>query len=508
MLRWNTPSAICAIMITACPLTSFAQQIVTPAPPEISIFQKMPPLKMPGEIRKVAYQSPVPLVSPQAAVAGNPTLQPPAVGGNVRTASLSPLQPMPPVESRTDLRSPPRLFNAKYQRPITAPVSNVEQRATSPKIIIRPPFVQPQNPNNYLFVVQNIGQTDATTAAVDLFVPDGVVITGVVPTTATATARRVHVRLTGLAAGAKSIIEVQVQPTTDMVEFQTRLSLESVHKFTTVADPDFATPTRTPPRFGLAGQAPVGAAIATAQVPSTVAPLTTPAPSATPTTAQESAGAASVSKPQKVALISPLTPLAPLAIKTPPLLQTNSDKTNSDKTTSDKITAANEMVNEMANGMVEHASTMNASAATLISTANRVTADANESSTAAATTADVSAAQANLSATVNGPVTLNANEVAEFGITVTNPNSHQAADIVVQLTVPAGLHITVLDREAWFDEENQTLSWEMATLEPGQQETIQYRAVATTTGQQNQKVTVGMQNVYQGKAQLVTLISN
>ena len=78
----------------------------------------------------------------------------------------------------------------------------------------------------------------------------------------------------------------------------------------------------------------------------------------------------------------------------------------------------------------------------------------------------------------------------------------------MQLTVPTGLKVTVLDRDAWFDEENQTISWEISQLGSGKQETIQYKAVGQAIGQKNQKVTIGMQNVYQGKAQLVTLVSN
>lgn len=478
MLRWKTPSALCAIMLTACPLTSFAQQIVKPAPPEISILQPLSPIKLPGQIRKVAYEPLVPLVSPEEAIAANPTLKPPSGNPEVRTAALSPLVPTPPIQLRKNPTIPPRSFSAKY-RP---PESNgyAVQRAASPEIIIRTPFVQPHNPNLYLFVVENVGTVDATAAAVDLYVPQGVVITNVVPATATNTAQRAHIRLTDLKAGSKSIIEVEVSPTTDVVEFQTRMSLESVHKFTTAANPNFvarslpATPL-TPPT--------------TSQTSKTLTIPTTPVESiasATPSTPSE------LSTPAATTL--PLKPLVPLAISPPAAPVEKAVAAVAKSAVAEAIDTTGRSGKaqppNIANAIANNA---NASQAQLVSSTK----------VAAQATAD-----AKLTATVDGPVTLNAQQAADFSITVTNPNQTEATGIIVQLSVPAGLKVTVLDREAWFDEANQTISWEINQLGSGQQETIQYRAVGQAIGQQNQKVTIGMQDVYQGKAQLVTLVSN
>jgi hypothetical protein len=468
MLRWNTSSALCAIMITACPLTSFAQQIVKPAPPQVSILQKMPPLKLPGQVRKVAYEPQVPLVSPEEAVAVNPTLKPPAISGQLRTAALSPLEPMPPIQLRNNPLSPPRSFNATYRRPSQS-LRAVEQ-AASPEIVIRTPFVQPHKPNNYLFVVENVGAVDATTAAVDLFVADGVEIIGVMPNTATSTPRRAHVRLTGLKAGSTSIIEVQVRPTSNVVEFQTRLSSESVHKFTTTANPNFA-----------------------AVEPNLVAKSST----------------RSIAVPQtKPAMVSPLTPLAIDAAKaTPALPFEGSNLVAASPGVASPTSVADSSPGRtgkaqppnIANAITRMTQSTKGTPASLVGATKRVTVAKDGASTPAA--------DALLTATVDGPVVLSAQEVADFSITVTNPNPTPASEIVVQLAVPAGLKVTVLDREAWFDEENQTISWEIDNLAAGLQETIKYRAIGQANGQQNQKVTVGMRNVYQGKAQLVTLVS-
>jgi hypothetical protein len=115
-----------------------------------------------------------------------------------------------------------------------------QQAIESPDIIIRAPFLQPHNPNLYLFMVENVGTVDATAALVDLYVPQNVTITNVVPAPATGLAHWTQVRLTNLAAGSKSFIEVEISPTANAVEFQTRMTMESVHTFAAAPQPSDA----------------------------------------------------------------------------------------------------------------------------------------------------------------------------------------------------------------------------------------------------------------------------
>ena len=169
MLRWKTQSAICAIVIAACPLTSFAQQIEKPARQEASVVQ---------------------------------------------ASAVNELKTM--LQSRKSV-----------------------QGEASPEIVIRSPFVQPHNPNLYLFVVENVGTADVTAASFDLSVPKEVTITNVVPASETGNAQLAHVRLTNLAAGSKTTIEVEVSPTTNSFEFLTRMTLESVQTFKTATNPKY-----------------------------------------------------------------------------------------------------------------------------------------------------------------------------------------------------------------------------------------------------------------------------
>ena len=528
MPRWKTPSAVCALLITACPTTSFAQQVVKPAPPEVSILQPMAPIKIPGKVRKAAYQPLAPLVSPQQAVALNPTLQPPTGKPVARTAALDPaLNPNPkpaqPDQQSEQLIDAYRQINAGYRSPdISRPAV---ERAASPEIIIRTPFVQPHNPNLYLFVVENVGSVDATMATVDLYVPQGVTITRVVPATATHTQQRAHIGLTNLLAGAKSIIEVEVSPTTDVVEFQTRMSLESVHKFTTAANPNYlvqSQPRIDAPRIDAPRLKMPGATVPQSTVSQSVVPKSSVFQSAVPKTtvprttvpeatvpqfnvvrshiadiapAEDAFGETQPFATAAVPAESPLTPLAPLEFEAPLAPQPTSPtaRVAAAPTATVVDTTARSGKAQPPNTANAVANAANATQAKLVS-ATRVAAQATVDS--------------KITATVDGPVVLDANQLADFSITVTNPNTTSAAAIIVQLQVPTGLKVTVLDRDAWFDEVNQTISWEISQLASGQQETIQYKAVGQAIGQQNQKVTIGMQNVYQGKAQLVTLVSN
>ena len=122
-------------------------------------------------------------------------------------------------------------------------------------------------------------------------------------------------------------------------------------------------------------------------------------------------------------------------------------------------------------------------------------------------TSPVSAGNGNVSATVEGPVLLAAGETGDFAIVVNNPNYGEASNVIVQLAIPQGLKITTLDREAWINDEDNTISWELASLGARQEVAIQYKAVGKSFGQQVQKVTLGMADVYQGDAKLVTLVS-
>ncbi len=94
------------------------------------------------------------------------------------------------------------------------------------------------------------------------------------------------------------------------------------------------------------------------------------------------------------------------------------------------------------------------------------------------------------------PILANGTE-ADFQIEIKNPSDYLANDIIVQLTLPTGLMISNLDRQAWLDEQARTISWRVVSLAPGASETIQYRVKSLSLGMQVQKIAVGMNDQFQ-----------
>ena len=323
-----------------------------------------------------------------------------ALANPVRIAKAQPvarvhLPAASPVRKPTTILTPlPNSALVETSKTAVALANDFPLAATTPSVVVRSPFVQPGNPNRYLFVVENIGTVDAATARVDLRVPAGVILKQVVADSASSTARHAIVHIDDLKAGEKDILEVEIQPTTVDVNFETSLTLETKRSFHGV----------TLPKKSVARGVP--AAMPTA---------------------------------------SPV--------------------------------------------------------------ASEVTTQASFQNTEMIDTSPVSAGNGNVSATVEGPVLLAAGETGDFAIVVNNPNYGEASNVVVQLAIPQGLKITTLDREAWINDEDNTISWELASLGARQEVAIQYKAVGKTYGQQVQKVTLGMADVYQGDAKLVTLVS-
>ena len=118
-----------------------------------------------------------------------------------------------------------------------AVTSDFALAAATPSVVVRSPFVQPGNPNRYLFVIENIGTVDAKGTRVDLRVPAGVVLKQVVAESASSTARHALVRIEELKAGQKAIVEIEVEPTDNVVTFETSLKLETKRNFQGVTLP-------------------------------------------------------------------------------------------------------------------------------------------------------------------------------------------------------------------------------------------------------------------------------
>ena len=436
MPLWKKTTTICAAILLSAPFASdsLAQQQspLTPLPlPSLSVSQIVDAQKSIFEVgvppslvqRSTKISKPLkPLAAPGSPIVklaerptfkpspvSNPVVPKPSLSANelkqgnpltplpteVAAPAKTPVAAVPLLAARPDLKMSQRSSHSNQEVATSKTAVGLRNdfplAAATPSIVVRSPFVQPGNPNRYLFVIENIGTEDAATTRVDLRVPAGVVLKQVVADSASSTARHAIIRIDQLKAGAKSIMEVEIQPTDVDVTFETNLTLETKSSFHGA----------TLPKTSVAAK-----------------------PAATP-----------------------------------------------------------------------------------VASASNVTTQASYQGTRSSSTSPVIAGNANLSASLEGPVMLTGGESGNFSIVVKNPNHAPASGIVVQLEMPRGIKITTLDREAWINDEDQTISWELPSLAAGQEAVIQYKAVGKSYGQQLQKVRLGMNEVYQGDAKLVTLVA-
>ena len=134
--------------------------------------------------------------------------------------------------------------------------------------------------------------------------------------------------------------------------------------------------------------------------------------------------------------------------------------------------------------------------------ANEV-ANANTTPTQASTPPAVSYM---LRTTVMGPEALLKDQSDSFEITVSNVSQQPATNIIVQLTVPSEITISQLDRDAYLDSKQRTVSWKVPNINAGEKEVIQYRAVSSAAGRYDQEITLGMENTFQGNTPFITVV--
>ncbi len=114
-----------------------------------------------------------------------------------------------------------------------------------------------------------------------------------------------------------------------------------------------------------------------------------------------------------------------------------------------------------------------------------------------------------LTTSLSGPKTLASNREYDFEIFVSNTTNDISTEIIIQLNLPPGLMITNLDRQAWVNQEQRTVSWKVSPLEVGMTETITYRIkTGETEGDQIQSIVVGMANRLEGHIELKSEILN
>jgi len=106
---------------------------------------------------------------------------------------------------------------------------------------------------------------------------------------------------------------------------------------------------------------------------------------------------------------------------------------------------------------------------------------------------------------LQGPTEVVAGQVNDYSIDIENLSSGVVGDVIVQLSIPQNMKVTLLDRDAWYDAENRKISWQLDRIDGQALETIRYKAVVKESCSTEQMIVVGMNSSVQSTTSLKTI---
>ncbi len=77
-----------------------------------------------------------------------------------------------------------------------------------------------------------------------------------------------------------------------------------------------------------------------------------------------------------------------------------------------------------------------------------------------------------------------------YAVSVTNPGDASATNVKIKAAIPAGIHVTAIDRAAKYDAASRTLTWTLKHLASGGHEIFRYKATAIAEGRHAHDVLV------------------
>lgn len=105
---------------------------------------------------------------------------------------------------------------------------------------------------------------------------------------------------------------------------------------------------------------------------------------------------------------------------------------------------------------------------------------------------------------ISGPQLMAQGSTGDFAIRVWNLSDSRISNVNVVLDLPVGMDVVVLDRHAWTDQKNRTITWRLSDLVSGAEALIQYRVQATRDGMSPQRVQISAEGFPAKKSQTTT----
>ena len=352
--------------------------------------------------------------------------------------------------------------------------------ASEEAIMIHPPTTKPTAPNRHYFQIENTSARTATNVVVELEVPSNVCIIEVVPCHTIVVNKTARYKFPSIAAGEKKTIELTTTPNLiEEVVFESRFSMEHVQRLAAKSAPhkvEVWSPEKTAtegPAIAAAAKLSENGKVVATKVGANSEPEMKVRSARVDRTRLKKEARLSygpVGVPGKVMVANPEANAVDSQLTEEPVERV-ADATSSALGNSDSVEP-----------MV---------------TSQRLDPVAASEPTAAV---QVGAFQSQLKTKIDGPQHAVTGEEAEYRVLVENTSAEDVDEVLVQLAIPAGLEVTVLDRNAWFDGAARTITWKLPSVNAGDSETIRYLAKVVSPDGQLQKVTLGTANQFRGQA--------
>ena len=110
-----------------------------------------------------------------------------------------------------------------------------------------------------------------------------------------------------------------------------------------------------------------------------------------------------------------------------------------------------------------------------------------------------------IAAQIVGPTHIDVTQTADFMIAIVNPLNTTNRNLEVELDVPKGLKIVLLEKAADFNERTRTLHWRVKEIKPGEEARLQYRVKSLRPGKQLQRVAVRTKDDLVDRHEILTI---
>ena len=370
-------------------------------------------------------------------------------------------------------------------------------------ILIHPPETRPTAPNRHYFKIENTSTKNAENIVVEMVVPSHVHIIEVFPYETIVAGKTARYKIDSIGAGDSVTVELTTNPSVkEEIIFESRFSLEHVRHLAARSKPHKVD-------------------VWSAEKKPTPAPVPTPVPNPRQATKVEQPKKVSARKvssepktnvlsgdetrqkwkdqarlsygktgiPGKVMVANPQTMENKLPVAATPNAATPVAATpKADQAEAPHVSVLEGKSSNTPSGVLVESRP--------ITSGDGVSPDVS----AVSTKSENGWFQSQLKTKIDGPQHAVKGEEAEYQVYIENASAEDVEEVLVQLAIPTGIEVTVIDRDAWFDGKARTITWKVPKVAAGAKETIRYLAKMVSSDGHLQKVTLGVANQFRGQA--------